>query len=78
MGRDHSIGGLLSSIQLNRLAMASENPTVEVVVQIMGRELSMIDMGDMAAENTRHMGILLQWGDQIHQPHAIRRNGVLG
>ena len=58
--------------------MAPENPTVEMLVKVMGSELSMIGMGDVAAENTGHIWIVLQWSDQIHQPHAIGWNRVLG
>ena len=77
MGGDNAIGGLSTSIELDRFAMASENPTIEVLVKVMGGELSMIGMGDVAAEDTGHTGIVLQWSDEIHQPHTIRRNGVL-
>ena len=78
MGRDNAIGGLPVSIELNRLAMASENPTIEVLVKVVGGELSMIGMGDMTTEDPGHTWIALQWGDQVHEPHAIRWDGVLG
>ena len=58
--------------------MASKNPTVEVQVQIMGRELSMIRVGHVATENPCNSWIILQWSDQIHQPHTIRGNRILG
>ena len=74
---DNAIGGLSINIQFDWLSMTPENPTIEVPVKVMGGELSMVAMGDMAAENTGHIWILLQWSDEIHQPHAICRNRVL-
>ena len=77
MRRYNTITGLSISTQLDRLAVASENPTVEVLIKIMCGELTVIRMGDVAAEDTRHIWIVLQRRNQIHQPHPIRRDGVL-
>ena len=49
-----------------------------MLIKVMGCELSMMGMGDVTAENTGHIGVALQWGDEIHQPHAICGDGVLG
>ena len=77
MRGDSAIGGLSINFKFDWLSVTPEDPTIEVPVKVMGGELSMIAMSDMAAEDTGHTGIVLQWGDQIHQPHAISGDGVL-
>ena len=59
------------------LAVAPEDPTIEMLVEVMGCELSMRGVGHVAAEDARHTRIVLQWRDQIHQPHAIGWESIL-
>ena len=77
MGGDTSIGRLTFGIQFDWLSMTSVNPTIEVLVQVESGQLSVFGMGDVAAKDPGHPWIALQWGDQIHQPHAICWDGVL-
>ena len=77
MRGDSAIGALSINIKFDWLSMTPENPSIEVPVKIMSGELSMFAMSNMAAEDSGHIGIFLQWGDQIHQPHSIRGDGVL-
>jgi hypothetical protein len=59
MGGDNAIRRLSISIQFDWLSMTPENPTVEMLVKVMGSELSMIGMGDVAAKDPCHPWIVL-------------------
>ena len=55
MGRDNAVDPLPIAIKFDGLSMTPEDPTVEVKVKVMGSQLAMTAMGDVAAEHTRHI-----------------------
>ena len=57
--------------------MAAVDPTIEVIVQIMGCQCAVTVIGDVATKHASDCWITLKRSNQIGQPEGIGRKGIL-